>query len=161
MSTLTVIFMSVLTEPAPPGREVPATVGSAHTLSTPLGEVEIAPIKVFSTGAMVDVRAELTDTPADLLTRPEQVLVPSPAHSDYAMTLHTRSSQAGLDRPQPLDLSGEHHPHQWNVTFWVPRAAWADSAPRLVWPVARLDVPLDVSDAEMEKATLVVRTRDQ
>ncbi|HTK65979.1 MAG TPA: hypothetical protein VL595_26600 [Pseudonocardia sp.] len=161
MSALAVIFMSVLTEPAPPGREVPVVVGIPHILSTQFGEVEIAPVKVFSTGAMVEVRAELIATPTDLLARPEQVLAPTPEHRDYGLTLRTRS--AGLDdtRPQSADTSGEHHPHQWNVSFWVPRAAWADSAPRLVWPVAHLDMPLELNDVEMEKATLVVRTRDQ
>ena len=160
MSTLAVIFMSVLSNPAPPGREVPAMVGVTHVVSTPVGEVEIAPIKVFSTGAMVDVHAELTATPTDLLARPEQILAPSPGHPDYALTLHTRTSRTGTNPPLPIDPSTEHHEHQWNVTFWVPRAAWSDSAPRLVWPVAHLDMPLELSDAEMEKATLVVRARE-
>ena len=161
MSVLAVIFMSVLTRPAPPGREVPAVVGSPHSLTTALGQVQIAPIKVFSTGAMVEVHAELDATPTDLLTRPEQVLTPSAEHPEYALTLHTRTSGTAATQPGPADFSGEAHPHQWNVTFWVPRAAWAESAPRLVWPVAHLDMPLDISDVEMEKATLVVRTRDQ
>jgi hypothetical protein len=160
MSALAVIFMSVLTKPAPPGREVPATVGVPHTVASPFGELEIDPIKVFSTGAVVDVHAELTATPTDLLARPELVLTPSPEHADYALTLHTRAPLASTP-PQPVDTSAEHHPHQWNVSFWVPRAAWSDSAPRLVWPVAHLDMALELSDAEMEKATLVVRTRDQ
>ena len=159
MCTLAVIFMSVLTRPAPPAREVPAVVGVPHTFSTSVGVVEIAPIKVFSTGAMVDVHAELTATPTDLLARPEQILTPSPGHADYALTLHTRMLGTAPS-PQPIDPTAEHHEHQWNVTFWVPRAAWSDSAPRLVWPVAHLDMPLELSDAEMEKATLVVRARE-
>ncbi|HEY9417238.1 MAG TPA: hypothetical protein VIQ30_20965 [Pseudonocardia sp.] len=160
MSALAVIFMSVLTKPAPPGREVPATVGIPHTLSTPLGVVEIGPIKVFSTGAIVDVHAELTTTPDDLLASPEQVLAPAPEHADYAMTLHTRTPPTASTPPLPVDFNSEPHPHQWRVSFWVPRAAWSES-PRLVWPVAHLDMPLQLSDAEMEKATLVIRTRDQ
>lgn len=161
MSTLAVIFMSVLTQPAPPGREVPAVVGSPHILSTQFGEVEVAPVKVFSTGAMVEVRAELIATPTDLLTRPEQVINPTPEHRDYALTLHTRDTGGDDTRPRSADVGGENHPHQWNVSFWVPRAAWSGSAPRLVWPVAHLDMPLELNDVEMEKATLVVRTRDQ
>jgi hypothetical protein len=163
MCTLAVIFMSVLTKPAPPGREVPATVGLPRTVSTALGEVTIAPVKVFSTGAMVEVRAQLAATPADLLSQPEQVLSPPPGHAEYALTLHTRAAAPGTTRPEPTDVPqpAERHLHEWNVTFWVPRAAWSGSAPRLVWPVARLDTPLELNDVEMEKATLVVRTRDQ
>jgi hypothetical protein len=161
MSTLAVIFMSVLTKPAPPAREVPALVGMPHSLSTQFGEVEVAPVKVFSTGAMVEVRAELTSTPTDLLARPEEVLAPSPEHRDYALTLHTRTTAADAAPFHPTDTAGEHHPHQWNVSFWVPRAAWSDSAPRLVWPVAHLDMPLELNHVELEKATLVVRARDQ
>lgn len=161
MSALAVIFMSVLTKPAPPGREVPATVGLPRTLSTQFGMVAIAPVKVFSTGAMVEVRAELAATPADLLTRPEQVLAPTPGHTEYALTLHTRTTATDTSWPQPTDAGVERHPHQWNVVFWVPRAAWSESAPRLVWPVAHLDMPLELNDVELEKATLVVRTRDQ
>lgn len=161
MSVLAVIFMSVLVKPAPPGREVPVVVGSSHAMSTQFGEVEIAPVKVFSTGAMVEVHAELAATPTDLLASPEQVLTPSPGHSEYALTLHTRTREADAPRPESADTGGEYHPHQWNVTFWVPRAAWSDSAPRLVWPVAHLDMPLHLNDVEMEKATLVVRTLDQ
>lgn len=167
MCTLAVIFISVLTKPAPPGREVPATVGLPRTVSTELGEVTIAPVKVFSTGAMVEVRAELAATPADLLSQPEQVLSPPPGHPEYALTLHTRATAPGTTRPepteapQPTDTEIERHPHEWNVTFWVPRAAWSGSAPSLVWPVARLDTPLELNDVEMEKATLIVRTRDQ
>jgi hypothetical protein len=161
MSTLAVIFMSVLTRPAPPGREIPATVGATRTVSTPLGEVEVAPVKVFSTGAIVEVHAELSATPAELLTSPDQVLTPSPGHHEYALTLRTRASGPGAGKPQPLDATGERHPHHWDLAFWVPRAAWSDSVPRLVWPVARLDVPLDLHGPELEKATLVVRTRYQ
>jgi hypothetical protein len=161
MSALSVIFMSVLTTPAPPSREIPALVGTPRTVSTTLGEVEVAPVKVFSTGAIVEVHAELAATPTDLLARPDEVLKPSPEHDAYALTLRTRASGPAAGTPRQIDATGEHHPHQWDLAFWIPRAAWAGSAPRLVWPVAHLDTPLELDRLELEKATLVVRPRDQ
>ena len=160
MSALSVIFMSVLTTPAPPSREIPALVGTPRTVSTPLGEVKVGQVKVFSTGAIVEVHAELTATPTELLARPDQVLKPSPEHDEYALTLRTRASGPGAGALRPLNATGEHHPHHWDLAFWVPRAAWNGSAPRLVWPVAHLDMPLELNGLELEKATLVVQPRD-
>ena len=160
MSALSVIFMSVLTKPAPPSHEIPALVGTPRTVTTPLSEVEVGQVKVFSTGAIVEVHAELTATPTELLARPDQVLKPSPDHDEYALTLRTRASGPGAGASQPLNASGEHHPHHWDLAFWIPRAAWSDSAPRLVWPVAQLDIPLELNGLELEKATLVVQPRD-
>lgn len=161
MSALSVIFMSVLSNPPPPGREIPAAVGATRTVSTPLGEIEVAPVKVFSTGAIVEVHAELSATPTGLLANPDQVLTPSPEHREYALTLRTRAFGAAVGPPQPLDATGERHPHHWDLSFWLPRAAWADSTARLVWPIAHLDMPLQLSGVDMEKATLAVRSRDQ
>ncbi len=92
MSALAVIFVAGLTQPAAPGGEVPALIGAPKTVSTPMGEVDIAAVRVYSAGALVELRAELAATPGELLARPDQVLAPAPEHDEYAMTLRTRSA---------------------------------------------------------------------
>lgn len=169
MSALAVIFVSTLTKPASPAREDPTLLGEPRTVSTALGEVEIAAVKVYSSGALVEVHARLTAAPGRLLARPDQVLGTGTQHSEFALTLRNKASGAGIgtSRPlglgrgfRPLDPEPGTRPHHWDLAFWVPRAAWPDSAPHLVWPVAHLDVPLQLNRVELTRAALVVRTRE-
>ena len=77
------------------------------------------------------------------------------------MTLSTASCTRPLDATPPLDATSASRSRHWDLAFWVPRAAWPDTAPHLVWPVAHLDVPLQLNRVELSKAALVVRTRDR
>jgi hypothetical protein len=164
LSALAVIFVSTLTRPASPADEEPILLGQPRTISTQLGEVEIAAVKVYSSGALVEVHARLAAAPGALLARPDQVLGTGSQNGEFALTLRNGSSGIGTARPlgtgfRPLDPEPGVRPHHWDLAFWVPRAAWPDSAPHLVWPVAQLDTPLQLNRVELTQAAMVVRTR--
>lgn len=158
------IFVSVLTRPASPADEDPILLGDPRTIATELGEVEIAAVKVYSSGAMIEVHARLAAAPGALLARPDQILGTGDQHSEFALTLRNGSSGIGTARPvgagfRSSDPEPGVRPHHWDLAFWVPRSAWPDSAPRLVWPVAKLDAPLQINRVELSQAATVVRTR--
>jgi hypothetical protein len=162
MSATAVISICLVTPPTPPAREIPATVGAARTITTRQGEVDIAPVEVYSTGALIEVRAELPVTPAALLAHPEQVFCPAPTHGPYALTLWTKPAPSGHELTARTDPQGTPgtRPHHWTLAFWFPRAAWTDTAPHLVWPIAQLDIPLDLTDNILDHAAVAVRARN-
>jgi hypothetical protein len=162
MSTTAVISIWLVTPPTQPAREIPATLGAARTITTPQGEVNIAPVKVYSTGALLEVRAELPVTPASLLAHPEQVLCPAPTHGPYALTLRTKPTPGGRELTAGTDPPGTPgtRPHHWTLAFWFPRAAWTDTTPHLVWPIAQLDTPLDLTEDILDQAAVAVRPHD-
>lgn len=164
LSALAVIFVSGLSRPASPADEEPILLGQPRTVSTELGEVEIAAVKVYSSGALVEVHARLSAAPGALLARPDQVLGTGSQHGEFALTLRNGTTGIGSARSldggfRSLDPEPGVRPHHWDLAFWVPRAAWPDTAPHLVWPVARLDTPLQLNRVELSRAAMVVRTR--
>jgi hypothetical protein len=131
--------------------ELPTPVGAGQLIdATPVHAV-VHPAEVYSSGALLRVRIEHQQTPDSVAENPALVLLAYPGQEDTAVQVFAGDGLEG--RALRVVAGSSNGPSRWDLEFWWPRERWADAqAPRLSWPVAGLDIVLDVSRGDLEAA---------
>lgn len=133
--------------------ELPTPTGLGQVVDTPPVRAVVLPTEVYSSGALFRVRIEHHDPPAAVAEEPAQALIVYPGHEENAVRMLAGADPDLAARALTVVTGATNGPLRWDLEFWWPREQWADvPTPRLSWPVAGLDVAIEITQRELEAA---------
>lgn len=131
--------------------EIPTNVGSALVVRGGQAMAIVMPLEVYTTGALIRVRAYYPQPPAELVRNPGLALVHMPGKEAFSFSMSLGASRLPGRRVDAVRGQTDG-PGRWDIEFWWERAKWSSGDLLLEWPVAELQKAIAVQCEEMHEA---------